>query len=133
MLFPKTTDQTNYNNACKIAQRLFQFINMRGGIGVMTDQNTKVISYEFIIHLNEIHINFGSCLTSEELLAKTKLYRALFKDTNTDPNRMLEICMTKARNNPRFKAILQDLIIVSEFIKHQNQGNSSPLLSQAIH
>jgi hypothetical protein len=133
MKFEKNTDQANYNTACRLAQKIFSLIKMKGGIGVMTDQNTNVISYEFVIHLDKVHINFGSCLTSEELLAKTRLYKELLKDSAINPDRMFEACATKARNKPQFRAILQDLIIVNEFVKHQASTHLANTVNQTIH
>ena len=133
MIFKNNTDQTNYDSACKIAKRLFRLLKLRGGIGIISDQNTNVISYEFVIHFHDIPINFGSCLTSEELLAKTKLYKELLTDVSTHPGKLFEACAQKAQQKPQFKAILQDLVIVSEFVKHQSHLHTSPLLSQAIH
>ncbi len=133
MIFKHDTDQANYDNACKIAKRLFRLLKLKGGIGVISDQNTNVLSYEFVIHFHDIPINFGSCLTSEELLAKTKLYKELLTDVSIQPDKLFEACAQKVQKNPQFKAILQDLVIVSEFLKHQSLLPTSPLLSQAIH
>ena len=71
----------NFEKAKKLLKRTLKLFQADGGIGIAQDQHQKILSYEFIINLNKVPINFGTCLTTYELLEKSKLYHELVKDS----------------------------------------------------
>ena len=133
IIFQKTADEANYEKACKIVKRLFKLIKMNGGIGVITEKDRRVVSFEFIFDFNNMPISFGNCLTTDELLAKAKLYQDLLTDMLKTEEDMFISCINKARKNPRFKTILQDLAIVAEFVRRHNQNALDAMPSRTIH
>ncbi|WP_119342818.1 hypothetical protein [Facilibium subflavum] len=133
IVFEKLTDQDNYSKACDITHEVFTLAKAKGGIGVITDKDYQVISFEFILDINNKPINFGSCLTTDELLAKAKLYKQLITESINANKDLLHICMQKVQKNPRFKIILQDLALVAELLRHLVDNEIKAVKNTTIH
>ena len=88
---------------------------------------------EFIINLNKVPVNFGTCLTTYELLEKSKLYHELVKDSITSKIDIYENCASKAQSNPSYLPLMIDLQIASEKVKHIYDLEQNSMPSKLIH
>jgi hypothetical protein len=133
IVFKTTEDQQNFEKAKKLLKRTLKLFHADGGIGIAQDQHQKSLSYEFIINLNNVPVNFGTCLTTYELLEKSKLYHELVKDSITSKIDIYENCASKAQSNPSYRPLMIDLQIASGKVKHIYDLEQNSMPSKLIH
>ena len=109
LVFKTTEDEKNFETARKLLKRTLKLFKANGGIGVAQDQNNNILSYDFVINMGSDPINFGTCLTTYELVAKTKLYHELVTDSVENKTDLYQNCALKATSNPSFRPLLFDL------------------------
>ncbi len=133
IVFKTTEDQQNFEKAKRLLKRTLRLFHADGGIGIAQDQHQKILSYEFIINLNKVPVNFGTCLTTYELLEKSKLYHELVKDSITSKIDIYENCASKAQSNPSYRPLMIDLQIASEKVRQIHQIENNLMPSKLVH
>ena len=133
IVFKTTEDEKNFEAARKLLKRTLKLFKANGGIGVAQDQNNNILSYDFVINMGSDPINFGTCLTTYELVAKTKLYHELVTDSVENKTDLYQNCVLKATSNPSFRPLLFDLQIMAEKIKYIHDSEINAMPSKKLH
>ncbi|WP_151193832.1 hypothetical protein [Cysteiniphilum sp. JM-1] len=133
LVFKTTEDEKNFETARKLLKRTLKLFKANGGIGVAQDQNNNILSYDFVINMGSDPINFGTCLTTYELVAKTKLYHELVTDSVENKTDLYQNCVLKATSNPSFRPLLFDLQIMAEKIKYIHDSEINAMPSKKLH